>query len=106
MSEIKNIGSVKEGGKNFMKLLKMVGKWKLGVAALAALGLSVLPASFNVPGVGVVQAFADDLTDLAGATVTVTAVDFKNAAYDPAADLAIASIKKVQTQLAIVTKKS
>ena len=32
--------------------------WKLGIAAIAALGLSVMPAHFNVPGVGTVQAFA------------------------------------------------
>ena len=82
-----------------MKLLKMVGRWKLGVAALAALGLSVLPASFNVPGVGTVEAYANNLTDLSGATVTVTASDFTNAEIDPAS-LTIALIEKGEDSVA------
>ena len=36
--------------------------WKLGIAAIAALGLSVMPAHFNVPGIGVEQAFAAQKT--------------------------------------------
>ena len=69
-----------------MRNWKLFGK--IGAIALTALGLSLLPGNFNVPGVGSVQAFAGDtLVDLAGATVTVQPVNYKNAAYNPESDL-------------------
>ena len=55
-----------------MKHMKLT--WKLGIAAIAALGLSVMPASFKVPSIGTVEAYADPgssttATDLGEATL-------------------------------------
>ena len=55
-----------------MKHSKLLGKWKIGTIALAAVGLSLLPGNFNVPGIGTVEAFALEKTDLTNATVTLT----------------------------------
>ena len=55
-----------------MRNWKLFGK--IGAIALTALGLSLLPGNFNVPGVGSVQAFASEAVetgDLTGATVTI-----------------------------------
>ena len=50
-----------------MRNWKLFGK--IGAIALTALGLALVPGDFNVPGVGTVEAFAEDTVDLEGATI-------------------------------------